>query len=139
MFNKQFFAGMRRAGMGIGVSKAKLSEAMVDILVQLPEGTTKLKETVVENLGILGQMSATRDVNEAWNQAKKNAAREFPDRFILDSRNAVQWNDGSVRVLDKKISTANFKKLNDLAEKEGCNVNTLISRLIKSYGKTKAG
>ncbi len=139
MFNKQFFAGMRRAGMGTGVSKAKLSEAMVDILVQLPEGTTRLKEIVVENLGILGQMSATRDVNEAWNQAKKKAAKEFPDRFILDSRNALQWNDGSVRVLDKKISAANFKKLNDLAEKEGGNVNGLISRLMKSNGKGKAG
>jgi len=137
MFDRKTFAQMRRAGMGIGTSKAKLSEAMLEILTQLPEGTTYLKDVVVANMGLLGQMSATRDINEAWNQAKKKAAKLYPEKFILDGRNAVHWNDGSVEVLDKKISTSNFKKLNALAEKEDCSVNTLVSRLIKSYEKSK--
>ncbi len=45
------FAQMRRAGMGIGISKAKLSEAMLEILLQLPEGTTNLKEVIVAPAG----------------------------------------------------------------------------------------
>ena len=137
MFDKKMFGQMRRAGMGVGISKAKLSQAMLEILVQLPEGTTNLKETIVANMGLLGQMSATRDINEAWNQAKKKAAREYPDKFILDDRKILHWNDGSVRVLDKKITTANFKKLNDLANAENCSVSQIISKLIKNYEKAK--
>ena len=137
MFDRKTFAQMRRAGMGIGISKAKLSEAMLEILMQLPEGTTSLKETIVANMGLLGQMSATRDINEAWNQAKKKAVKLHHEKFILDGRNVLHWNDGSIEVLDKKISASNFKKLNLLAEKEGCNVNALILKLIKSYEKRK--
>jgi len=137
MFDKKTFAQKRRAGMGIGISKAKLSEAMLEILIQVPEGTTNLKEVIVANMGLLGQMSSTRDINEAWNQAKKKAAKLFPDKFMLDGRKVLHWNDGSIEVLDKKISASNYKKLNVLAEKEGCNVNALISKLIKSYEKSK--
>ena len=137
MFNRKTFAQMRRAGMGVGISKAKLSEAMLEILMQLPEGTTNLKEVIVANMGLIGQMSATRDINEAWNQAKKKAVKLYPENFILDGRNVLHWNDDSVEVLDKKISTSNFKKLNALAEKEGCNVNALLSKLIKSFEKKK--
>jgi len=137
VFDKRFFADMRRSGFGVGVSKARLSQAMVEILGKLPEGTTKLKDTVVQHLGLIGQMSATRDINEAWNDAKKKAANLYPDRFILDERKALHWNDGTVTVLDKKISTPNFKKLNELAERENCSVNQLVSKLLRSYKKTK--
>ena len=137
MFDKKMFGQMRRAGMGVGLSKAKLCQAMLEIMIQLPEGTTNLKETIVAHMGLLGQMSATRDINEAWNQAKKKAAREYPDKFILDDRKILHWNDGSVRVLDKKITTANFKKPNDLANAENCSVNQIISKLIKNYDKAK--
>jgi predicted DNA-binding ribbon-helix-helix protein len=51
---------------------------------------------------------------------------------------ALHWNDGTVIPVDRKISTANFKKLNELAQAENCTVNNLISRLIKCYEKTKA-
>ena len=138
MFSKQTFAGMRRAGMGVGVSKAKLATAMLDILEQLPVGTTNLKDIVVQNLGIAGQMSSTRDINDAWNTAKKKAAKENPDRFILDSRGVIHWNDGTIKVLDTKISKANFEKLNNLAEAEDSNVNKIVSKLIKTYSKQKA-
>jgi hypothetical protein len=138
MFSKKMFGEMRRAGMNVGLSKAKLSQAMLEILIQLPIGTTNLKETIVANMGLLGQMSATRDINEAWNQTKKKAAKEYPEKFILDERGILKWNDSSARLLDKKISTANFKKLNELADKENCNVNKLISILIQSYEKGKS-
>ena len=138
MFNKKMFGDMRRAGMTVGLSKGKISKAMLEILVQLPTGTTHLKETVVANLGLLGNMSATRDINAAWNEAKKNAAKEYPEKFILDGRKVLHWNDGSVKILDKKISSVNFKKLNDLAEIENCSVNQLISKLLKNYQKGKA-
>ena len=138
MFNKKMFGDMRRAGMTVGLSKGKISKAMLEILVQLPTGTTHLKETVVANLGLLGNMSATRDINAAWNEAKKKAAKEYPEKFILDGRKVLHWNDGSVKILDKKISSVNFKKLNDLAEIENCSVNQLISKLLKNYQKGKA-
>ena len=137
MSDRKMYGEMRRAGMSIGLSKAKLSQAMLEILIQLPMGTTNLKETIVYNMGHLGQMSATRDINEAWNQTKKKAAREFPEKFVLD-KGILHWNDGSTKVLDKKISTANFQKLNDLADTENCTVNRLISKLIKSYENRKA-
>ncbi len=138
MFSKKMFGDMRRAGMGVGLSKAKLSKAMFEILIQLPTGTTQLKETVVANLGMLGYMSATRDINAAWNDAKRKAAKEYPEKFILDGRKVLHWDDGSVKILDRKISSVNFKKLNELAETEDCSVNQLILKLIKNYRKGKA-
>ena len=133
MFDKRMFAEMRRAGMAVGLSKAKLSRAMLEILVQLPPGTKELKDTVVAHLGLLGQMSATRDINTAWNDAKKKAAKEYPDKFLLDGRKVLHWNDGSVKVLDKKLSAANFRRLNELADAEKCTVNQIVSKLIRHY------
>lgn len=135
MFDKKMFGQMRRAGMGVGLSKSRLSEAMLEILLQFPAGTANLKETIIDNMGLLGYMSASRDVNEAWNQTKKKAAKLYPEKFILDSRNALHWNDGSVKLLDREISTANSKKLNELANKENCNVNQIITKLINAYEK----
>ena len=131
---------MRRAGfeIGTGISKEKLKQAMVEILLQLPEGIPKLKETVIEHLGQYGQMTPVRELNIAWNQAKRKVAKSNPDKFLLDGRNVLHWNDGSVKVLDKKISPANFKKLNELANSEECSVNAIVSKLIKVYGKSKA-
>jgi len=37
--------------------------------------------------------------------------------------------------LDKKISLANFKQLNELARIENCSVDQLISKLLKNYKK----
>ena len=138
MSNRGLFADMRRAGFGIGVSKAKLVGAMLEILSRLPIGTQRLRDVVVAHLGTLGQMTPTRDLNTAWNEAKKKAAREYPNRFILGERNMLHWNNGSVKMLDKKISAANFKKLNELATVNGCTVNQLVSKLIRSYGNRGA-
>ena len=138
MFSRKTFSEMRRAGMGVGVSKTKLAQAMFEILLQLPKGTTNLKETIVGHLGLLGQMSPTRDINAAWNDAKKRAAREYPEKFVLDDRKVLHWNDGSLKIIDKKISSTNFKKLNELAEEENCTVNQMISKLIRYYLESQA-
>ncbi len=137
MFSRRAFSDMRRAGMGIGVSKAKLSDCLLDILLQLPTGSTNLKDTIVRHLGLIGQMAPTRDIDQAWNQTKKRAAKLHPEKFILDGRNTLTWNDGTVRVLDKDISPANFKKLNDLASAEGCTVNAITTKLLKAYRQDK--
>ena len=82
-------------------------------------------------------MSTTRDINAAWDETKSRAAKLYPDRFILDKRNVLQWNDGSVRVLDEKISSTNFKRLNELAEKENCSVDALVTKLISHFKSQK--
>ena len=123
MFSRKAFADLRRFGMGIEVSKTKLSQGMLDILLQLPAETTNLKETIIQHLGMLGQMASTRDIDQAWNQTKKQAANLHPDKFILGNRNTLIWNNGTTMIMDKNISSANFKKLNELAEYAGCSVN----------------
>lgn len=110
---------------------------MLDVLLELPIGAKNLKVNVTLQLGIVSQMSASRDINAAWNETKKKAAKLYPDKFILDGRDVLHWNDGSVKVLDKKISNTNFKKLNELADTENCNVNVLVSKLISNYKKHK--
>ncbi|MEN8808475.1 MAG: hypothetical protein ABF291_13425 [Desulfobacterales bacterium] len=119
------------------LSKGRLSKMMLDVLLELPIGAKNLKDNVTLQLGIVGQMSASRDINAAWNETKKKAAKLYPDKFILDGRDVLHWNDGSVKVLDKKISNTNFKKLNELADTENCNVNVLVSKLISNYKKHK--
>ena len=140
MFDRKTYSQMRRAGfgLGIGISKEKLKQAMVEILLHLPEGTSNLKETVIYHLGQYGQMTPIRELNDVWSQAKRKVAKSNPEKFLLDGRNALHWNDGLISVLDKKISPANYKKLNELADSEACSVNAIVSKLIKTYRKTKA-
>ncbi len=110
---------------------------MLDILLDFPSGAKNLKDNVTLRLGIIGQMSTTRDINAAWNETKKKAAKLHPDQFILNGMNALHWNDGSVKVLDKKISSANYKKLNELADTENSTINAIVSELISHYKKHK--
>jgi hypothetical protein len=119
------------------LSKSRVSKMMLDILLEFPSGAKNLKENVTLRLGMVGQMSSSRDINAAWNETKKKAEKLYPDKFILDGRNVLHWNDGSLKVLDKKISSTNYKKLNELADSENCNVNTIVSKLISYYKKHK--
>ena len=119
------------------LSKNRITKMMLERLLELPEGAKHLKENVTLRLGMVGQLSSSREINAAWNETKKKAAKLHPDKFILDGRGVLHWNDGSLKILDKKISSANFKKLNELAETESCNVNSMVSRLISSYKKNK--
>ncbi len=120
------------------LSKNRLSKMMLEILLQFPAGTKNLKDNITLRLGSIAQMSATRDINEAWDATKTKAAKLYPDRFLLDKRKVLQWNDGSVRVLDEKISLINFKKLNELAETQGCTVNALVTKLIAHFNHRKS-
>ena len=119
------------------LSKGRLSMMMLDILLEFPSGAKNLKDNVTLRLGMVGQLSTARDINAAWNETKKKAAKLYPDKFILDGRNVLHWNDGRVIVFDKTISSANYKKLNELADIENCNVNAMVSELISYYKKYK--
>ncbi len=119
------------------LSKGRLSKMMLEILSEFPSGTKHLKENVTSRLGMIGQMSSNRDIDAAWNETKKKAANLYPEKFILDGRGVLHWNDGNVKILDKKISSINYKKLNELAEHENCSVDALVSRLISYYKKSK--
>jgi len=117
------------------LSKGRLSKMMLEILSGFPTGTKNLKGNVTIRLGMIGQMSTSRDINAAWTETKKKAAKLYPEKFILDERSILHWNDGKVIIQDKKISSKNFKKLNDLADNENCSVDALISKLISYYKK----
>jgi NRPS condensation-like uncharacterized protein len=119
------------------LSKGRLSKMMLEKLLDFPLGAKNLKENVTFRLGMVGQLSTSREINAAWNETKKKAAKLYPDKFILDGRGVLHWNDGSVKILDKKISSTNFKNLNELANVEGCTVNSLVSKLISHYKKQK--
>ena len=119
------------------VPKNILSQFMLQHLLKLPEGTTPIKETVLLQLGSIAAATSARDLGVAWNETKKKAAKKYPDTFILDDRDVLQWNDGTIKILDKKITLTNFKKLNELADSEGINVSKMVTKLINFYKKGK--
>jgi len=130
-------AQARRAGFDIGLSTGKLTKAMVDVLLQLPPGAAPSKEVVVQYLGVLGQISKTRDINAAWNSAKRQVVREHPDRFRLDGkvlRPAAAMEDRP----REKLSAAGHRKLATLAAKEGMTSDELLVRLISVWRSSKA-
>jgi hypothetical protein len=131
-----YFADVRRAGFDIGVSTGKLSKAMVEVLAQLPPEVTPSKELVVQHLGLLGQMSKTRDINAAWNSAKRQVVRDHPDRFCLDGK-VLRWASAMEDRPREKLSTAGHRKLATLAAKEGMTSDELLSRLISSWRSAK--
>jgi len=131
-----YFAQVRRAGFGIGISAAKLTKAMVEVLSQLPHQATLSKEVVVQHLGLLGQMSKTRDINAAWNSAKRHIAREQPERFCLDGK-VLRWTSAIEDRPREKLSTAGHRKLAALAAKEGMTPDEFLSGLISSWRKAR--
>ena len=129
---KGYFAEVRRAGFDAGLSAGKLTKAMVEVLSHWPPEATPSKEVVVEHLGLLGQMSKTRDINAAWNSAKRQVVREHPDRFCLDGK-VLRWASAMEDRPREKLSTAGHRKLAALAAKEGLTPDELLSRLISSW------
>jgi len=127
-----YFAQMRRGGFDIGVSAGKLTQAMVEVLSQLPPEVTPSKEVVVQHLGLLGQMSKTRDINASWNSAKRQVVRDQPDRFCLDGK-VLRWASAMEDRPRQKLSTAGHRKLATLAAKEGMTPDEFLSRLISSW------
>jgi hypothetical protein len=131
-----YFAQVRRAGFDIGVSAGKLTKAMVEVLSQLPPGATPSKEVVVQHLGLLGQMSKTRDINAAWNSAKRQVVRERPDRFCLDGK-VLRWASDSEERPREKLSSTGQRKLAALAAREGITPDELLGRLISAWRAAK--
>jgi hypothetical protein len=131
-----FFAQVRRAGFDIGLSTGKLAQAMVEVLLRLPLEAAPSKELVVHHLGLLGQMSKTRDINTAWNTAKRRIVREHADRFCLDGKvlRPASARDDRPR---EKLSAAGHRKLATLATKEGLTPDELLGRLISSWRSSK--
>lgn len=95
-----YFAQVRRAGFDTGLSAGKLTKAMVEVRSQLPPAATPSKDVVVQHLGLVGQMSRTRDVNAAWNSAKRQIVCERPDRSVSTARFCAglrTWRSGPER------------------------------------------
>jgi 2-oxo-4-hydroxy-4-carboxy--5-ureidoimidazoline (OHCU) decarboxylase len=131
-----YFAQVRRGGFDIGVSTAKLTRAMVEVLVQLTPEATPSKEVVVHHLGLLGQMSKTRDIKAARNSAKRQVVREHPDRFRLDGKILRRASATEDRPREK-LSTAGHRRLAALAAKEGMTPDGLLGRLISTWRDTQ--
>jgi hypothetical protein len=127
-----YFAQVRRAGFDIGLSAGKLTKAMVEVLLQLPPEAPPSKDVVVQHLGLLGQMSKTRDINTAWNGAKRQVAREHPDRFCLDGK-VLLWASAEEDPPREKLSSVSHRKLVALAAKEGMTPDELLNRLISAW------
>jgi hypothetical protein len=127
-----YFAQVRRAGFDIGLSAGKLTRAMIEVLVQLPPEATPSKDVVVQHLGLLGQMSKGRDINAAWNRAKRQVAREHPDRFCLDGK-VLRWARDMADRPREKLSSAGHRKLAALAAKQGITPDELLNRLISAW------
>lgn len=62
------------------------AEAMVDVLLRLPAHAPPPKEIIVQGLGILEQAAKTRDINAAWDSAKRQVSRHHPKQFCLDGK-----------------------------------------------------
>jgi len=133
---REYFAQVRRAGFAIGVPTAKLTKAMVEVLVQLPPEAVLSKEIVVQHIGLLGQMSRTRDVNAAWNGAKRAIVREHPDRFWLDGKvlRRASGREGRPR---EKLSAAAHRRFEALATKEGMTPDELVGQMIAAWRRAK--
>ena len=90
----------------------------------------------MQHLGLLGQMSKARDINAAWNSAKRQVVREHPDRFCLDGkvlRPASAMEDRP----REKLSAAGHRKLATLAAKEGMSPDELLGCLISSWRRAE--
>ncbi|MGA2259977.1 MAG: hypothetical protein ABSH28_00925 [Acidobacteriota bacterium] len=129
---RDYFAQVRRAGFDIGVSAGKLTKAMVEILLQLPPEAAPSKDVVVRHLGLLGQMSKTRDINAAWNSAKRQVAREHPDRFCIEGK-VLRWASDQEDRPQEKLSPAGHRKLASLAAKQGITPDKLLNLLISTW------
>ena len=129
---KGYFAQVRRAGFDIGLSTGKLTKAVVEVLSQLPPEMPVSKKVVVQRLGLLGQMTKTRDIDIAWNSAKRQVAREHPDRFRLDGK-ILRRATAMEHQPREKLSPAGQRSLAALATKAGMTPDELLGRLISSW------
>ena len=131
-----YFAQVRRAGFDLGLSPGKLTSAMLEVLLQVTPEVAPSKKVVVHHLGLLGRMSKTRDINAAWNSAKRQVVREHPDRFCLDGRILRRASAIEDRPREK-LSAAGHHRLAALAAKDGMTPDELLGRLISTWRGAK--
>lgn len=134
---RRYFAQVRRAGFDIGLSTRKLTKAMVEVLLQLPPEATRSKDLIARHLGLLGQMSRSRDINAAWSSAKRQVVRECPERFCLDGQ-VLRWTSAMDDRPREKLSAAGHRKLATLSAKEGLTPDELLGRLISAWRRSRA-
>ena len=134
---RRYFAQVRRAGFDIGLSTGKLTKAMGEVLLQLPPEATPSKDLIVRHLGLLGQMSRSRDINAAWSSAKRQVVRECPERFCLDGQ-VLRWTSEMDDRPREKLSAAGHRKLATLSAKEGLTPDELLGRLISAWRRSRA-
>jgi hypothetical protein len=128
-----YFAQVRRAGFDIGLSTGKLTKAIIDVLLHLPPEVAPSKELVVQHLGLLGQMSKSRDINAAWTSAKRQVVRDHADKFCLDGKVLRHSSAAEARPRAEKLSAAGHRKLAALATKEGTTPDELLGCLIATW------
>lgn len=109
---------------------------MIEVLSRLPQEVTPSKEVVVRHLGLLGQMTKTRDINAAWNSVKRQVVREQPGRFCLDGK-ILRWASAMGDRPRERLSTAGHGKLAALAAEEGTTPDELLRRLISCWRSAK--
>ena len=90
----------------------------------------------MQHLGLLGQLSKTRDVNAAWNTAKRQVVRDYPSRFCLDGK-VLRSASGLKDRPPEKLSSAGHRKLAVLAAKEAMTPDELLTCLISAWRGVK--
>jgi hypothetical protein len=129
----RYFDQMRRAGFDVGVSAGKLTKMMIEVLLELPADVALSKESVVLHLGLLGQMAKTRDINTAWNQAKRQIVRLHPERFALEGKILRRASAAAGRPRPVKLTAAGQRRLATLAAREGLTSDDMLDRLIDTW------
>ncbi len=74
--------------------------------------------------------------NNGGASAKRQVAREHPDRFCLDGK-VLRWASATEDRPREKLSTAGHRKLAALAAKEGMTPDELLGRLISAWRNAK--
>lgn len=133
-----YFAKVRRAGFDIGITAGSITKAFLEVLLQLPPEVSPSKEIVVQHLGLLGQMAKTRDINAAWNSAKRQVVRDHSDRFCLDGKVLRRTSDLVDRPRVEKLSPAGHRRLAALAAKEGTTPDQFLGRLIAAWRREQS-
>jgi hypothetical protein len=83
-------------------------------------------------------MSKTREIDAAWNNAKRQAARDYAGKFRLDGK-VLRWASAMEERPREKLSASGHRKLGTLAAKEGTTPDELLSRLISCWRGGKKG
>lgn len=125
------FAEVRR--LGGGLSQGKLSRAMVEVMLQLPSDVAPSKEVVVQYLGLIGQVSTTRDINAAWTSAKKQVLRDYPGQYCLVGKALRRAPASGAGRATERLSAAGLRKLAALAAKEGVSPDEMLGELIAAW------